>query len=141
MADISFKQGYVYVDVGARSYGSTIVSWFKKQYPKQNKTFEIYAIEADKHFHEESKYKKGVKLLPYAAWVMNGTLFFEINHDPIDEDVVKGRGMGRIQPVQSRNGVSEGDVDEIQGFDFAAWLKDTVTERGLCSDEDGCGRD
>ncbi|KAL3536578.1 hypothetical protein ACH5RR_005039 [Cinchona calisaya] len=129
MADISFKQRYVYVDVGARSYGSSIVSWFKKQYPKQNKTFEIYAIEADKHFHEEYKYKKRVKLLPFAAWVKNETLFFEINQDPIDEDVVKGRGMGRIQPLQSLSAVSDGNVDEIQGFDFAAWLKDTVTER------------
>ncbi|KAL3531631.1 hypothetical protein ACH5RR_005152 [Cinchona calisaya] len=130
MADISFKQRYVYVDVGSRSYGSSIVSWFKKQYPKQNKTFEIYAIEADKHFHEEYKYKKGVKLLPYAAWVRNETLFFEINQDPIDKDVEKGRGMGRIQPVQSLNGVSDGsNVDEIPGFDFAEWLKSTVSVR------------
>lgn len=129
MVDISFKHRYVYVDVGSRSYGSSIVSWFKKQYPKQNKTFEIYAIEADKHFHGDYKNRKGVKLLPYAAWVKNETLFFEINQHPIDEDVVKGRGMGRIQPVQSSSGVSDGNVDEIQGFDFAVWLKDTVSER------------
>lgn len=47
------------LDVGARSYGSSIVSWFKKQYPKQIKTFEIYTIEADKHFHDRSKVQKG----------------------------------------------------------------------------------
>ncbi|KAL0316439.1 UNVERIFIED_CONTAM: hypothetical protein Sradi_5522100 [Sesamum radiatum] len=69
MVDISFKPKYVYVDVGARSYGSSIVSWFKKHYPKQNKTFDIYAIEADKTFHDDYKGKKGVTLLPYAAWV------------------------------------------------------------------------
>ncbi|GFY82482.1 hypothetical protein Acr_02g0007220 [Actinidia rufa] len=130
MADISFKQRYVYVDVGARSYGSSIVSWFKKQYPKQNKTFEIYAIEADKAFHEEYRYKKGVTLLPYAAWVRNETLSFEVNGDPgrEKEEKEKGRGMGRIKPVQSSASVV-GDVDKIQGFDFANWLKSTVSEK------------
>lgn len=128
MADVSFKQRYVYVDVGSRSYGSSIVSWFKKQYPKQNKTFDIYAVEADKHFHEEYKYKKGVNLLPYAAWVKNESLFFEINHTPGDKDVVKGRGMGRIQPAQM-GGSSASHVDEILGFDFAEWLKSAVTEK------------
>ncbi|MBA0666514.1 hypothetical protein Goklo_002915 [Gossypium klotzschianum] len=129
MVDISFKNRYVYVDVGARSYGSSIGSWFRKQYPKQNKTFHVYAIEADKTFHQqyESK-KKTVTLLPYAAWVKNETLRFEINRDPgqeeVDELKDKGRGMGRIQPVKS----SGGEVDEIQGFDFAEWLKNTVTE-------------
>ncbi|KAL3633350.1 hypothetical protein CASFOL_022877 [Castilleja foliolosa] len=131
MADISFKSRYVYVDVGARSYGSSIVSWFKKQYPKQNKTFEIYAIEADKTFYPDYKTKKGVNLLPYAAWVQNETLFFEINEDPGHKEVEKGRGMGRIQPVQSSDDkTSSGkNVDEIQGFDFANWLKNTVSER------------
>ncbi|CAL5335227.1 hypothetical protein CsSME_00017641 [Camellia sinensis var. sinensis] len=130
MVDISFKQRYVYVDVGARSYGSSIVSWFKKQYPKQNKTFEIYAIEADRAFHEEYRYKKGVTLLPYAAWVRNETLFFEVNQDPGREveEKEKGRGMGRIKPVQS-SGSSVSDGDKIQGFDFANWLKSTVAEK------------
>ncbi|PHT41317.1 hypothetical protein CQW23_20171 [Capsicum baccatum] len=128
MADISFKQRYVYVDVGSRSYGSSIVSWFKKQYPKQNKTFEIYAVEADKTFHGQYKEKKGVTLLPYAAWVRNETLSFEINQDPGHKDVAKGRGMGRIQPVES-SGQSASEVDVIQGFDFAEWLKSAVTEK------------
>ncbi|CAN0927893.1 hypothetical protein LINGRAHAP2_LOCUS36152 [Linum grandiflorum] len=128
MADISFKNRYVYVDVGARSYGSSIGSWFRKQYPKQNKTFEIYAVEADKHFHEEYKLKKNVHLLPYAAWVKNETLSFEINSDPGEQVKDKGRGMGRIQPVTTTEGF-DGVVDEIQGFDFAKWLKRTVTEK------------
>ncbi|KAJ9543510.1 hypothetical protein OSB04_023217 [Centaurea solstitialis] len=113
MADINFKERYVYVDVGARSYGSSIVSWFKKQYPKQNKTFDIYAIEADTHFHEQYKSKKGVTLLPYAAWVKNESLVFEIN---------------QTRPVKSGGGIV-GSVDVIQGFDFANWLKSTVTEK------------
>ncbi|KAL2900022.1 Demethylmenaquinone methyltransferase [Bienertia sinuspersici] len=132
MVDISFKSRYIYVDVGARSYGSSIGSWFRKQYPKQNKTFEVYAIEADKSFHQEYEAKKKwVKLLPYAAWVKNETLFFEVNHDPgVDPDEAgsKKRGMGRIKPVQSNDGVSDG-VDKIPGFDFAEWLKETVTEK------------
>ncbi|KAF6152651.1 hypothetical protein GIB67_008088 [Kingdonia uniflora] len=128
MADISFKRKYVYVDVGARSYGSSIGSWFKKHYPKQNKTFEIYAIEADKTFHEEYRTKKGVNLLPYAAWLRNETLFFEINRDPGQLVSNKGRGMGRIQPVQTGTAFL-GDADKIKGFDFANWLKNTVSER------------
>ncbi|CAL1378605.1 unnamed protein product [Linum trigynum] len=131
MADISFKNRYVYVDVGARSYGSSIGSWFRKQYPKQNKTFEVYAVEADKTFHEQYKLKKGVTLLPYAAWVKNETLSFEVHRDPGEQVSDKGRGMGRIQPVKSSSsgGGFDGVVDEIEGFDFAQWLKRTVTEK------------
>uniref|UniRef100_A0A0R0F845 Methyltransferase type 11 domain-containing protein n=1 Tax=Glycine max TaxID=3847 RepID=A0A0R0F845_SOYBN len=119
LVDISFKNRYVYVDVGARSYGSNIGSWFRKQYPKQSRTFEVYAIEADKAFHEEYRAKRGVTLLPYAAWVRNETLFFEITRDPSKKVMMRGRGrgMGRINP------------DKIQGFDFAEWLKGAVTKR------------
>ncbi|CAN6846430.1 unnamed protein product, partial [Brassica oleracea] len=131
MVDIRFKSRYVYVDVGSRSYGSSIGSWFKKQYPKQNKTFDVFAIEADKAFHEEYKIKKKVQLLPYAAWVRNETLSFEINHDPGKEVEAKamGRGMGRIQPVKKSSSSLAGEVNLIQGFDFADWLKKSVRER------------
>ncbi|KAJ8753946.1 hypothetical protein K2173_000200 [Erythroxylum novogranatense] len=129
MADISFRNRYVYVDVGARSYGSSIGSWFRKQYPKQNRTFDVYAIEADRTFHEEYKLKKRVTLLPYAAWVRNETLKFEINRDPGQDVQDKGRGMGRIQPVAKSDRTFEGEMDEIDGFDFADWLKKTVTKR------------
>lgn len=131
MADINFKERYVYVDVGARSYGSSIGSWFKKQYPKQNKTFDIYAIEADKTFYEEYMSKKKVTLLPYAAWVKNETLLFEVNHDSIkeEEEKAKGKGMGRIKPVQSSEVGGASSGVEIEGFDFADWLRRTVTEK------------
>ncbi|CAL0309655.1 unnamed protein product [Lupinus luteus] len=125
MIDISFKNRYVYIDVGARSYGSSIGSWFKKQYPKQNRTFEVYAIEADKTFHEEYRTKKGVTLLPYAAWVRNETLFFEITRDPSQKIMMRGKGMGRISSVQTSSS-HMGDMDKIQGFDFANWLKSVV---------------
>ncbi|KAJ1416302.1 S-adenosyl-L-methionine-dependent methyltransferase [Sesbania bispinosa] len=128
MVDISFKNRYVYVDVGARSYGSSIGSWFRKQYPKQNKTFHVYAIEADKTFHQEYGLKKGITLLPYAAWVRNESLVFEINNDPGEKVKAKGRGMGRIQPLQSAGEVVNGEVEKIQGFDFADWLKNTVSK-------------
>ncbi|OWM67080.1 hypothetical protein CDL15_Pgr000532 [Punica granatum] len=129
IVDISFKSKYVYVDIGARSYGSSIGSWFRKQYPKQNKTFEVYAIEADKHFHNDYKRKKGVTLLPYAAWVRNESLFFEINRDTDQKVQEKGRGMGRIQPGQSSARPNNGDVEKITAFDFAEWLKRTVSEK------------
>lgn len=128
MVDISFKNRYLYVDVGARSYGSSIGSWFRKQYPKQNKTFHVYAIEADKTFHQEYGLKKGITLVPYAAWVKNETLTFEIHRDPGEQVEVKGRGMGRIRPLRSSAGDFDGEVEKIQGFDFADWLKNTVSK-------------
>ncbi|KAJ7959904.1 Methyltransferase [Quillaja saponaria] len=130
VVDISYKNRYVYVDVGARSYGSSIASWFKKQYPKQNKTFDVYAIEADRAFHEEYKRKKRVKLLPYAAWVRNETLFFEITRDPGKKVMPKGGGMGRIHPVKTSSSyMGHSDTNKIEGFDLADWLKSTVTYR------------
>ncbi|KAJ1699073.1 hypothetical protein LUZ63_007585 [Rhynchospora breviuscula] len=127
LADINFKRRYVYIDIGARSYGSSIGSWFRKQYPKQNHTFEIYAIEADHSFYDEYKLKKGITLLPYAAWIRNETLSFEINRDHDQkEDEKGGGGMGRIQPAsRSTNGV----VRTINGFDFADWVKRTFSEK------------
>ncbi|XP_047066236.1 uncharacterized protein LOC124674239 [Lolium rigidum] len=129
LADISFKRRYVYVDVGARSYGSSIGSWFRKQYPKQNRTFEVFAIEADPAFHPEYATRKGVTLLPYAAWVKNETLSFEINGDPGKEDEAKanGRGMGRIRPTAGKK--MSGKVRSVPAFDFAEWLKQTVSEQ------------
>lgn len=128
VVDISFKRRYVYVDVGARSYKSSIGTWFKKKYPKQNRNFVIYAVEADKAFHDEYRNKNDVILLPYAAWIRNETLFFEINRGPVQKSGGKRRGMGRVQTVQSSNDF-KGDVDKIRGFDFAHWLKSTVSER------------
>ncbi|CAH8334471.1 unnamed protein product [Eruca vesicaria subsp. sativa] len=132
MVDIRFKSRYVYVDVGARSYGSSIGSWFKKLYPKQNQTFDVFAIEADKAFHHEYKIKKKVQLLPFAAWVRNETLSFEINHDPgkeVEAKAMGSRGMGRIQPVSKSSSSLAGEVNLIQGFDFADWLNKSVRER------------
>ncbi|XP_020594162.1 uncharacterized protein LOC110034221, partial [Phalaenopsis equestris] len=124
MVDMSFKQRYVYIDVGARSYGSSIGSWFKKQYPKQNKTFEIYAIEADRAFHGEYASKKGIKLLPFAAWVRNESISFEVNHDQDPKSDERGSGIGRTRAAgASSNDLSSGHLHMIQGFDFAEWLK------------------
>lgn len=79
MVDLTFKERYIYVDLGSRNYDSSIGSWFKKQYPKQNKKFEIYAIKAD-----EYSQKKGLTLVPYTAWIRNETLFYEIDREPTD---------------------------------------------------------
>jgi FkbM family methyltransferase len=137
LAGIGFKRRYVYVDVGARSYGSSIGSWFRKQYPKQNHTFEVFAVEADPAFHADYARKKGVTLLPYAAWVRNETLTFEINDGPGSkkgdaDDVRKpsGRGMGRIRTgAGAMEGVSSGEVRRIPAFDLAEWLKRTASEQ------------
>ncbi|KAL7583960.1 hypothetical protein Lser_V15G42141 [Lactuca serriola] len=128
MADISFKTRYIYIDVGARNYGSSIGSWFKKLYPKQNKPFKIFAVESDKRFHQEYKSKKKITLLPYAAWVRNESLFFEINRQPNIKNEDKGRGMGRAQSAQTSTSFL-GDLNKIQGFDFANWVKNSFTEK------------
>ncbi|CAN6320327.1 unnamed protein product [Urochloa humidicola] len=135
LADIGFKRRYVYVDVGARSYGSSIGSWFRKQYPKQNHTFEVFAVEADPAFHADYARRKGVALLPYAAWVRNETLTFEINDGPAgkkgdDAGKPNGRGMGRIRPAAGETkGVSSGEVRRVPAFDLAEWLKRTASEQ------------
>ncbi|KAL0371640.1 UNVERIFIED_CONTAM: hypothetical protein Scaly_0845600 [Sesamum calycinum] len=64
MIDLSTNARFIYIDLGARDYDSSIGSWFLKQYPKQNKTFEIYAVEADKAFHKQYESREGVTLLP-----------------------------------------------------------------------------
>lgn len=128
MIDISLKNRYVYVDVGARNYGSSIGGWFNKHFPRQGKAFEIYAIEGDNTFYKEYESKKRVTLLPYAAWVRNESLFFEISREAVRKTEEKGRGMGKLQAVQSTwNFVS--DWDRVKGFDFAYWLKNTVSRR------------
>ncbi|KAL8232997.1 hypothetical protein R6Q57_002775 [Mikania cordata] len=128
MADISFKTQYVYIDVGAKGYGSSIGGWFKKLYPKQEKPFKIFAIEADKQFHEEYKSKKKITLLPYEPWVRNESLFFEINRVSNGPNEERGRGMGRVQSAQTSSPYM-GDINKIQGFDFADWMKNSFGEK------------
>ncbi|KAG0453545.1 hypothetical protein HPP92_024849 [Vanilla planifolia] len=130
LVDISFKRRYFYIDVGARSYGSSIGSWFKKQYPKQNRTFHTFAIEADQAFHAEYATKKGITLLPLAAWICNESIPFEVNHDPEQNSEEHGHGMGRIKSLgASMNSSSLGNLHKVQGFDFAEWLKSIVSEK------------
>ncbi|XP_027171433.1 uncharacterized protein LOC113770999 [Coffea eugenioides] len=116
MVDLIYKRRYIYIDMGARTYDSTIGNWFKKLYPKQNKNFEIFAIEADKSFHEEYKRKKDVTLLPYAAWIRNETLVFGTRNKKRE---YTGRiQSGRPQVLQDY----KGEQNVVQAFDFADWL-------------------
>lgn len=127
--DITQHRRFVYVDVGARSYSSSIGSWFIKKYPKQNQDFFVYAVEADESFARDYVKRKNVQLLPYAAWVRNESLVFGAN---AENRAAEGEmGMGRIQARQNQNGalgVSSGqEFKTVQGFDFADWLKKTVS--------------
>ncbi|KAL3498299.1 hypothetical protein ACH5RR_041031 [Cinchona calisaya] len=130
MVDLSFKQRYIYVDLGSRNYDSSIGSWFEKQYPKQNKKFEIYAFEADKSFYKEYTSEKGVTLMPYAAWVRNETLFFEIDREPTDVGLQWGQ-MGRIQPEQSSNEHKDyvDNLYKVEALDLADWLIRSFSQR------------
>ncbi|MCO5572029.1 hypothetical protein L7F22_025780 [Adiantum nelumboides] len=127
LTDISDNHQYVYVDVGARSYRSSIGSWFVKRYPKQNQDFTIYAIEADSSFASDYAKRKNVNFLPYAAWIRNETLMFGAN--PENRAVEGEIGMGRIQSRSSLEGdnVPGKQFKKVQGFDFADWLISTVT--------------
>ena len=102
------------MDVVAWSYGLNIGSWLKKEYPKQNHEFDVYA-----------------------AWVRNETLSFEINRDAGSN--IESKGMGRIQPKSPAAMINRSEksasVVTVQGLDFAEWLKSTVSRH----DEDGRG--
>ncbi|XP_024543086.1 uncharacterized protein LOC9636243 [Selaginella moellendorffii] len=114
-SDFHGRSRHVYVDVGARTYGSSIGGWFKKAYPTYGRNFTVYAIEADAAFHAGYAKRRDVTLLPYAAWTRNETLMFGTAGDD---------SMGRIQSASSS--APRRTSTSVQGFDFAAWLADTV---------------
>lgn len=127
LADISDNHHFFYVDVGARSYRSSIGSWFIKKYPKQNQDFTIYAVEADNSFAADYVRRKNVKFLPYAAWIRNESLMFGAN--PENRAAEGEIGMGRIQSLSSFDGgtMAGKQFKKVQGFDFADWLISSVT--------------
>ncbi|CAA6661855.1 unnamed protein product [Spirodela intermedia] len=84
---------YVYIDVDARGYRSSVGSWFEKTVSKED------------------------VIAPYAAWVRNETLSFEMSDDSDQKTEVNGRGMARIRSTE----------ENIQVFDFVEWLKNTVS--------------
>ncbi|XP_051143226.1 uncharacterized protein LOC127259719 [Andrographis paniculata] len=125
MSDLRRKNRLIYIDVGARDYESSIGSWFEKQYPKQNRSFEIYAVEADRRFHGEYRSKEGVALLPYAAWIRNETVVFGSKPIVVGKKVWRMRPFGRIEGAgEERDGVSA--VERVAAFDFVDWLKTVV---------------
>eukprot|EP00250_Pteridium_aquilinum_P018032 c23906_g1_i1 orf=577-2238(+) len=131
-SDISKFQHHIYVDVGARSYSSSIGSWFVKKYPKQNQDFSIYAVEADRSFAGDYAKRRNVQFLPFAAWVRNETLVFGAN--PENRAAEGEFGMGRIQSrsaVENSSNVlslpSSNSYQTVQGFDLAEWLLRTVS--------------
>jgi FkbM family methyltransferase len=125
--NLSDYQRHFYIDVGSRSYSSSIGSWFMKRYPKQNKDFVVYAIEADKSFAKDYTGRKNVQLLPYAAWVRNESLSFGAS---IQNRAAEGEiGMGKIQRRSAVGDESDfsRDFQMVQGFDFSEWLLQTAS--------------
>ncbi|KAK6155783.1 hypothetical protein DH2020_010031 [Rehmannia glutinosa] len=127
MIDLSSKQRFIYIDLGAREYDSSIGSWFVKQYPKQNKTFEIYAVEADKAFFKQYQSRKGVTLLPYAAWIRNESVVFGSKPIIVKDKVWRMRPFGRIEGKKEEDDKLSA-VTRVEAFDFVDWLKRTVKE-------------
>jgi SAM-dependent methyltransferase len=125
VSDISGRNHYYYIDVGARSYSSSIGSWFKKRYPKQEQDFHVYAVEADDSFAEDYIGRRNVQLMPFAAWIRNESLVFGAN--PENRAAEGEIGMGRIQSNSSLQKPDE-NFKIVQGIDFSHWLMNTVTE-------------
>lgn len=118
ITDISRYKRHIYVDVGARNYGSSIGSWFKKQYPKQGRNFTIFAVEADRLFEPSYDTHPDVTFVPYAAWIRNESLLFG------SQAKERKAGMGRIH---HQHGSVHASVDRamavVQGMDFAEWIR------------------
>jgi hypothetical protein len=108
---------YVYVDVGANTYKSSIGAWFQLHYPKRSHKFNIFAIEADGLFGADYLHHPEVKFLPYAAWIRNESLTLSLSS-------VDG---GQIQP-KTGSSLSLPKLSRVRGLDFADWLMKTVTE-------------
>lgn len=125
MIDLSRKNRFIYIDLGAREYDSSIGSWFEKQYPKQNKTFEIYAVEADAAFHDQYRRRRGVTLLPYAAWIRNETVVFGSKPIVVKDKVWRMRPFGRIEGEKAAEDKMSAVV-RVAAFDFVDWLLRTV---------------
>ncbi|KAL3647403.1 hypothetical protein CASFOL_008371 [Castilleja foliolosa] len=127
MTGLAQKDRIIYVDLGARDYESSIGSWFVKQYPKQGKRFDIYAVEADKAFHEQYKSRPGVTLLPYAAWVRNETVVFGSKPIVVKDKVWRMRPFGRIEGQKAEEDKMSAVV-RVEAFDFVEWLERNVKE-------------
>ncbi|KAL7146414.1 hypothetical protein ABFS83_06G039400 [Erythranthe nasuta] len=126
MIDLNRKKGrFIYIDLGAREYDSSIGSWFVKQYPKQNKEFEIYAVEADKAFHKQYESRKGITLLPFAAWIKNETVVFGSKPIVVKDKVWRMRPFGRIEGQKAQDDELAA-VTKVEAFDFVDWLERMV---------------
>ncbi|KAG0628959.1 hypothetical protein M758_1G065700 [Ceratodon purpureus] len=130
LTNITNRKRYIYIDIGARNYGSSIGSWFQKAYPKQGHNFTIYAIEADHHaFRQSYTNHTEVNFMPFAAWVRNETLMFGSDSSGTSS-TSRHVGMGRIhQHVQSGSPKLERDqLIEVQGIDIAEWIRSVASE-------------
>jgi FkbM family methyltransferase len=141
LTDISGHRRYVYADIGARDYGSSIGSWFQKAYPTQGHNFTVYAIEADSAFRQSYANHAEVNFLPFAAWIRNETLMFGSETSPAEGNVTgnatgnrsAGRhgGMGRIhQHLQNAESakLEQEQLIEVQGLDIAEWIRNVAGE-------------
>ncbi|KAG0590056.1 hypothetical protein KC19_1G068000 [Ceratodon purpureus] len=130
LTNITNRKRYIYIDIGARNYGSSIGSWFQKAYPKQGHNFTVYAIEADHHAFRQSYINHTeVNFMPFAAWVRNETLMFGSDSSGTSF-TSRHVGMGRIhQHVQSGSPKLERDqLIEVQGIDIAEWIRSVASE-------------
>ena len=74
--DVDWTRGFgrrLYVDLGARDFGSSIGGWFQSHYPS-GKSFAVHAFEAEHAYDESYQGVTGVHLHHFAGWVRNASL-------------------------------------------------------------------
>ena len=109
----------VYIDVGARTPGSSVIP-FVASYPWQGRTVDmVYAWEADKRFwpmYTADRFDVPVTLIQAAAALHNGTVSFS----PIN--------MGFVTEDEQPAGGGSNDEGRVPALDFISWLQARVTK-------------
>lgn len=107
----------IYIDGGARGFGSSIGSWFNGVYP-QAERFEVFAFEIDERFGSSYADKAGVTFLPCGMWTQDDTIpMFGSSMKTLlsTSDVAKGKGRQPQEPSLA------------YVLDFSEWLLQTVS--------------
>jgi len=109
-----------YLDLGARTFSSSIL-WFKNHYPRfQEGNFSITAFEADPSFSAEYEKHPEVNYHNNAAWVRNETLTFSGFMGHVDHDANPNAKKAKDRRSKQR-------AFSVQAVDMADFLMRTYT--------------
>ena len=107
--DLSTFKSLHYIDLGARTHSSSIL-WFKNNYPKFSKNFQITAFEADPSYSMEYEELHDIDFYNLAVWTKNETLRF-------------GGKMGRVRSgVKCKKKCKEEGSYTVRAINFSEYL-------------------